>query len=134
MKFTKKTLSHILFYVFCQQFPRTHRNYLFHYDLCWMWHFWHYLEHVLKNILLFFQPVFWYVVLFDKKLIAIHHVDNSFLFYFDICIKFPLSLIILTMEKWYHLTWCLNYIIKQIFYKNILNILRTKQFRHSQTQ
>ena len=34
--------------------------------------------------------MFWYV-LFYKNLTVLHHVDNNFLFYFDICIKFTLS-------------------------------------------
>ena len=42
---------------------------------------------------------FWYV-LFYKNLIVLHHVDNNFLFYFDICIKFTLSAILSTMKKW----------------------------------
>ena len=33
------------------------------------------------------QPVFWYVVLFDRNLIVPHHGDNTFLFCFDICTK-----------------------------------------------
>ena len=33
------------------------------------------------------QPAFWYVVLFDTKIIVLHHGDKTFLFYFDICIK-----------------------------------------------
>ena len=54
--------------------------------------------------------VFWYVVS-CRNLIFIHHGDNSFLFYFDICIKFTLSLILSLEEmnmkkKWKHLTWC----------------------------
>ena len=65
---------------------------------CWMWHLtfsWvrflsSKLEFMYCNIKItkaffFSQPVFWYVVLFDKKLIALHHCDNTFLFYFDIC-------------------------------------------------
>ena len=40
----------------------------------------------------FSQPVFWYVVLLGKKLIALHRGDNTLLFYFDICIKLKLSL------------------------------------------
>ena len=67
--------------------------------------------------------VFWYV-LFYKNLIVLHHGDNNFLFYFDICIKFTLSLIISTMKKWQHLTWCV------LFYdKNMLE--RKKTFYHS---
>ena len=56
------------------------------------------------------------MVLFNKKLIFLHHDDNTFLFYFDTCIKVTLSAITLTKEKWCHLTWWLNYIIKQLFY------------------
>ena len=37
---------------------------------------WNTLQHKgYKNILLFLSCVFWYVVLFDKKLIALHHDD-----------------------------------------------------------
>ena len=39
-------------------------------------------------------------VLFYKNLILVNHIDNNFLFYFDICIKFTLSAIISTMKKW----------------------------------
>ena len=46
------------------------------------------------------------VFFFYKNLIVLHLDDNNFLFYFDICIKFTLSLIISTMKKWHHLTWC----------------------------
>ena len=42
--------------------------------------------------------MFWYV-LFYKNLIVLHHVDNNFLFYFEICIKFTLSAIILAYKK-----------------------------------
>ena len=42
---------------------------------------------------------------FYKNLIVLYLGDNNFLFYFDICIKFTLSLIISTMKKWKHLTW-----------------------------
>ena len=54
--------------------------------------------------------VFWYVVSY-RNLIFLHHGDNNFLFYFDICIKFTLSLIFSLEEmkmkkKWQHLTWC----------------------------
>ena len=66
--------------------------------------------------------VFWYV-LFYKNLIVLHHGDNNFLFYFDICIKFTLSLIISTMKKW-HLTWCVPF-----YDKNMLE--RKKTFHHS---
>ena len=38
-------------------------------------------------------------VLFDKKLIVLHLGDNTFLFYFDICIKLTLLAIILTMDE-----------------------------------
>ena len=51
-----------------------------------------------KNILLF-------ALCFYMYLIVLHHGDDNFLFYFDICIKFTLSLIISTMKKWKHLTW-----------------------------
>ena len=46
-----------------------------------------------------FCSVFSYV-LFCKNLIVLHHGDNNFLFYFDICIKFTLSTITSTMKKW----------------------------------
>ena len=36
---------------------------------------------------------------FDKKLIVLHQDDNTFPFYFDICLKLTLSAMILTMEK-----------------------------------
>ena len=89
--------------------------YLFHYDssnstsFMLMWHFWIYLEYGFsqvnsnllqykdyKNILLFSDWV-WYVVILDKKWIALYHSENTFLFYFEICNKLTLSLIILTM-------------------------------------
>ena len=41
--------------------------------------------------------VFWYV-LFYKKVIVLHH--GEMIFYFDICIRFPLSTIFSTMKKW----------------------------------
>ena len=66
--------------------------------------------------------VFWYVI-FYKNLIVLHHGDNNFLFYFDICIKFTLSLIISTMKKW-HLTWCVPF-----YDKNMLE--RKKKFYYS---
>ena len=62
------------------------------------------------NNLLFSACVLWYEVFFDKRLIVLHHGDNTFLYYFDNCIKLKLSAIILAMEKWQHFTWCLNYI------------------------
>ena len=46
-----------------------------------------------KNILLFSACVFLYV-LFVEKLIALHHGDKTFLFYFDICIKLTVSTVI----------------------------------------
>ena len=54
--------------------------------------------------------VFWYVVS-CRNLILLHHGDNNFLFYFDIYIKFILSLIFSLEEmkmkkKWKYLTWC----------------------------
>ena len=65
--------------------------------------------------------MFWYV-LFYKDLIVLHHGDNNFLYSFDICIKFTLSLIIWTMKIWQHLTWCLLFYDKNMFVrkKNIL--------------
>ena len=65
--------------------------------------------------------MFWYV-LFYKHLIVLHHGDNNFLYSFDICIKFTLSLIIWTMKIWQHLTWCLLFYDKNMFVrkKNIL--------------
>ena len=53
-------------------------------------------------------------VLFYKNLIVLHLGDNNFLFYFDICIKFTLSLIISTMKKWQHLTWCVPFYDKNM--------------------
>ena len=44
--------------------------------------------------------VFWYVVRFNEKLTVLHHEYNTFLFYFDICIKLTISATILTLEKW----------------------------------
>ena len=39
------------------------------------------------------------------------------------------------MEKQYHLTWCLNYIMKQLFYdENILNMLHDKIICRNQIQ
>ena len=50
------------------------------------------------------------------------------LFYFDIYIKLTLSVVILMKEKWQYLTWCLNYITKQLFYdKGILTKHATRQ-------
>ena len=46
----------------------------------------------------FFCSVFWSK--FFQKIIVLHHGDNNFLFYFDICIKFTLSTIISTMKNW----------------------------------
>ena len=79
-------------------------------SLCWIWHLTSSWAQFLSNKLEFFVScnikitktscsVFWYV-LFYKNLIVLHHVDNHFLFYFDICIKFTLSAIISTMNKW----------------------------------
>ena len=61
---------------------------------------WNLLQYKGYKTTFFSQPVFWYAVLFDKKLIAVHHGDNTFLFHFDICIKLTFSPIILTVEKW----------------------------------
>ena len=47
--------------------------------------------------------------------------------YFDICIKFTLSLIISVMKKWQHLTWCVPY-----YDKNMLE--RKKTFHHSKNK
>ena len=55
---------------------------------------------ITKAFFLFSACMFWYVVLFGKKLIALQHGDNTFLFDFAICIKLTLSVRILTMEKW----------------------------------
>ena len=52
-----------------------------------------------KNIFLFSACMFWYVVLFGKKLIVLQDGDNTFLFYFASCIKLTVSVRILTMEK-----------------------------------
>ena len=77
---------------------------------CWMWQLtlsqysfrqinWNSLQYKgYKNVLLFPACVFSYVVLFNKKLIVVHHDGNTFLLYFNICIKLTLSAIILTVE------------------------------------
>ena len=46
----------------------------------------------------FFCSVCWYI-LFYKNLIVLHHGDNNFLLYFEICIKFTLSTIIQRRRK-----------------------------------
>ena len=56
---------------------------------------------VIRRTFFFLRSLY---VLFDKKVIAIHHGDN-FLFYFDICTKLLDFQQILTMEKWQYLTW-----------------------------
>ena len=61
---------------------------------------------------------------FYKNLIVLHHGDNNFLFCFDICIKFTLSAIVSTMEKWQHPSWCVP-----IYDKKMLE--RKKTFHHS---
>ena len=54
-------------------------------------------------------------------------LEYSFYFYFDICIKFTLALVISTMKKWLHLTWCVPF-----YDKNKKNVLeRKKAFHHS---
>ena len=59
------------------------------------------LQHKGYKIILFFSAcVFWYVVLFNEKLIVINPGDDTFLFYFEIGIKLTLSAIILTIGKW----------------------------------
>ena len=91
------------------------------------WSLLQYKDH--KNIFLLTVCVFWHLVLFNKKLIAIIKSSwpYTFLFYLDICIKLTLPVIILMMEKSWHLTWCLKYIIKQLFHdKNILNMSHDK--------
>ena len=65
-----------------------------------------------KSILLFSACVFWYV-LFDKKLIVLHHGDNTFLLCFNICIKLTLSAIILTR------IWTVNFLWQK--YQNMLD-------------
>ena len=45
-----------------------------------------------KNILL--SALSFDMYFFYKNLIVLHHGDNNFLFHFDICIKFTLSLIL----------------------------------------
>ena len=85
---------------------------------------WNLLQHITKTTKTFFfpQPVFSYVVFFDKKLIVLHHGDNTFLFCFDICIKYTLSAIILTMEK-SHLMFelrCKTIFMIKISYKTML--------------
>ena len=65
---------------------------------------------------LFFAQLVCFAMYFLKNHIVLHHGNNTFLFYFDTCFKFTLSTIISTMKKWLHLTWYVNYIIKQPFY------------------
>ena len=55
--------------------------------------------------------MFWYVVLFDKKLIVLNHGDNIFLFDFDIWIEDTLSAITLIMEK--------PHLVSELYYKTI---------------
>ena len=79
--------------------------------------------------------MFWYV-LFYKNLIVLPHDDNNFLLYFDIYIKFIISLIIyikfiisliiLTMKKWPHLTWCV--LFNDFFMKK--KMFERKKIRH----
>ena len=71
-----------------------------------------------KNILLFSACVFWYVVLFNKKLIVLHHDDNTFLFYFDIQ-----SQTFSNNPNDREITWCLFCIIKQLLYDRIFGII-----------
>ena len=60
--------------------------------------------------------LFWVLICtFYKNLIVIHHGDNNFLFYFDICIKLTLSLIISTTKKWQSFTWCVLFYDKSMF-------------------
>ena len=93
--------------------------YLFNYNssnstfFIWIWHLtlsWiQYLSNKLEFFVFcntkitrtfFFLPcMFWYVF-FYKNLIVLYHGDNTFLFYFGICIKFTHSIIISTMKKW----------------------------------
>ena len=126
-KLMKKALSHILLHAFCLHFLRIHTNtfwkfanttsfgkykwkvviYLFNYDSSKSFFF---MLNMAFDVLLSTVScntkitrtscsVFWYV-LFYKNLIVLHHGDNNFLLYFDICIKFTLSTIISTMKKW----------------------------------
>ena len=84
--------------------------------------------------------MFWYV-LFYKNLIVLTHDDNNFLLYFDIYIKFIISLIIyikfiisliiLTMKKWPHLTWC---VLFNDFFMKKKKCLREKKFVISKTR
>ena len=53
-----------------------------------------------KNTFLFAQLVCVLICIFHKNLIILHHGDSTFLLYFDICVKFTLSRIILAMKKW----------------------------------
>ena len=46
------------------------------------------------------------IYIFHKNLIVLHDGYNNFLFYFEFYIKFTLSLRILSLKKWQHLTWC----------------------------
>ena len=52
-----------------------------------------------KNILLFVQPVWFDMYFFKKTYLFFIMVIILFILYFDICIKFTLSTIILTMKK-----------------------------------
>ena len=87
-----------------------------------------------------FCSVFWYV-LFHKNLIVLPHGDNNFLLYFDIYIKFIISLIIyikfiisltiLTMKKWPYLTWC---VLFYDFFMKKKNIWEKKKIVISKTR
>ena len=68
---------------------------------------------------------------FYKNLIALHHGDNNFLFYFNICIKFTLSLIILTMKEWQHLAWCVPFCDKNMLeWKKTFHHSKIKRFKY----
>ena len=73
----------------------------------------------LQEYLSFCSPCIFCYVLNKNLIVVFHQGDNSFLFYFYICIKFTLSTIILTMKKCLeisHLMVCVNYIIKNLFH------------------
>ena len=64
-----------------------------------------------------------------KYHLYILHGDTVFLFYFYICIKFTLSIIISMMKKCQsHLKWCVSCVIKAFFMIKItINCLREKK-------
>ena len=86
---------------------------------------WNLLQYITKITKTFFfsRPVFWYAVLFDKKLIILHHGDNTFLFYFDICIKQKKQELSPSLRHWlsrqqilfYSWIWYLSLTIATVF-------------------